>query len=156
MNNSLTPVKWHLDGGRRFLGAGGQGSFSGILDSLDVGVVEHGSSSSSSASFILVFVFIGSRETREDIPVITHLLPSGSTHPSSCGFFEKPISGRNGAGTETHGALSPEDDREQKDWILIEESEQYEGIIVPRWPRNKRKGVFYFEILDAILKRGRF
>lgn len=120
VKNSLTPVKRHLDDGRRFLGAGGQVSFSDILDSADVGVVEHGSSPSSSPSLSLGFVFIGFSEAHRGIPVITHLLPSGSRHPSSCGFFEKPIFRWNRA---TQGRLSGAR-RSEKDWILVEESKR--------------------------------
>nr|GMC52382.1 hypothetical protein Iba_scaffold30362CG0070 [Ipomoea batatas]GMD56230.1 hypothetical protein Iba_chr11eCG1200 [Ipomoea batatas]GME19507.1 hypothetical protein Iba_scaffold23045CG0070 [Ipomoea batatas] len=44
--NSRAPLyRQEEDAGRRFLGAGGQGSLSGILESLDVGVVEPRSSS---------------------------------------------------------------------------------------------------------------
>lgn len=95
VKNSLTPppppLLPHLDGGRRFLGAGGHGNFSGILASLAVGVVERASSSSFSASPPPLppptrFVLMGLSE-RTPIPAITHFLDSDSK--SEC---ENPMS----------------------------------------------------------------
>lgn len=99
VKNSRVSPTWHLEGrGRRFLGAGGQGSRSGILASRPVGVVGLGSPSSSllasspvSHTLGLGFVDIGFRAARIEIPVTTHFLASASTPASAWDFFEHPI-----------------------------------------------------------------
>lgn len=90
--NSLTSLQCRFGGigGPRFLGAGGQGNFSGILDPLAVGVLKL-TSSSSPLSLSLGFVLIWLSCVRVDIPAITHLFPSDSRPPSTWGFPEKPI-----------------------------------------------------------------
>ena len=116
MKYSLTPLKLllHLNG-RRFLGAGGHGNFFGILASFAVGVVEQASSSSSSLSFSLGFVFIGFND-RKEIPEITHFFVSDSSPDSMCDFLENLILNPNRA-EKTSEKLGRT--KEEKTWPLI-------------------------------------
>lgn len=98
-------VRWHLEeGGRRFLGAGGQDNCVGIRLSSPVGVVEqasslYSSSTTSTSSPSAVSCFPGRRRLAEEvvvmdlregveetlgkIPAMTHFLPSKSKATAS-------------------------------------------------------------------------
>ncbi|KAI6671310.1 hypothetical protein NL676_006195 [Syzygium grande] len=102
LKNSLTPLSmWQVEeGGLLFRGAGGHGSFSGILASLAVGVVDRAASAPSPSpsppppslglAALVLIGFIALTAT----PGMTHSpTASGSNGlPSACGFFETPIS----------------------------------------------------------------